>query len=146
MGRNISSLIGSVYHVPSLQVETKMQFPWQYWQWGLGLWCSLLKDLIFRQLTPSPDYNPPSPLSCEPLEILVVRRLLSISPTHPYLLDYYSDSVSLTLTIRYNLLWSLTIASDQFIYKVFPPYLIPPLPPTSLVSIVIDLRMIRSNR
>ena len=104
---------------------------------GLGLGCYPLKELRFQKLTPYPDYHTSSLLSCKPLVLLMVRRLISMGscfpspPDSPFFLNYDWNGIFKTLTIHSNLFWLLMITSDNFVDT-------PPLPPHLLPSFLIS--------
>ena len=89
--------------------------------------CSSVKEIMFQQPNHSPYYRTVSPLSCDPLGVIMVWRLISLvgcflSPLNsPYLLNYHWNGRLLTLTIYSNIFWSLMITYDKFIDKSPPP-------------------------
>ena len=64
--------------------KKQMQFPLYPFRWGLGLFCSPLKEMIFQQLTPSSDYYPAYTLCCDPLVVLMVHRLIFLGGCFPH--------------------------------------------------------------
>ena len=142
-GKDFSRSFGSTPHIPYFQDKIQLKFTLYLWHWGLGLWCSPLKEMRFQKLTPYYDYYTAYNIRCDPLVVLMVHGMISLGGCFPsllislYLLNYYWNGILITITIHFNLFWLLIITSNNFIEKAPPP-------PESFILIVIYWRMIFS--